>query len=213
MRILINVLSLILLFTVTMYKCNFFKKIIWNEVEALKDLIKLRFGWLCASGYIFVLLILHFVLEVSYENILYIDLFLSLIMLSVIDIKHKIVPNSLNAAALISQMIIRFVPTQGKLDIMNLVFSFAVLLILVIISKCTGEQLGMGDIKLFAVMMIIYGFSFMMYTLLIGMILVMVLAIPLMLGKKITIKTSVPFIPFYTIGILIYVMLILGGKI
>lgn len=110
-------------------------------------------------------------------------------------------------------MIIRFVPSHGMVDVMNLVFSFAVLLILIIISKCTGEQLGMGDIKLFAVMMIIYGFSFMMYTLLLGMIFVMLLAIPLMICKKITIKTSVPFIPFYTVGILIYVMLILGDKI
>lgn len=213
MRVLINIVSLILLFAVTMYKCNFFKKMMVDKVKSLKDLIKLRFGWLCALGYIFVLVMVHFVLKVSYENILYIDLFLSLIILSIIDIKYKIVPNSLNAAVLISQMIIRFVPSHGMVDVMNLVFSFAVLLILIIISKCTGEQLGMGDIKLFAVMMIIYGFSFMMYTLLLGMILVMLLAIPLMICKKITIKTSVPFIPFYTVGILIYVMLILGDKI
>ncbi len=207
MELVLEIIGIILIFILSSYKGNYLETVLIQGVVPEKTVIKKINGWLYSLGYVLVIFIIHSLLGLSYEYILLFDLFISMIMVSIVDIKYRIVPNVLNLTILLTQLIIRFVMLQSQVDILNLVFSSVVFLFLVIISRCTNEQFGMGDIKFLAIMMIIYGLTFMLYTMLIAMLLVIIVAVPLIICKKISIKTSVPFIPFYSVGVLGYIIL------
>ena len=207
MELVLEVIGIILIFILSSYKGNYLETVLIQGVVPEKTVFQKINGWLYSLGYVLVIFILHSLLGLSYEYILLFDLFISMIIVSVVDIKYRIVPNVLNLTILLTQLIIRFVMLQSQVDILNLVFSSVVFLFLVIISLCTNEQFGMGDIKFLAIMMIIYGLTFMLYTMLIAMLLVIIVAVPLIICKKISIKTSVPFIPFYCVGVLGYIIL------
>lgn len=207
MELVLEIIGIILIFILSSYKGNYLETVLIQGVVPEKKVFKKINGWLYSLGYVLVIFILHSLLDLSYEYILLFDLFISMIIVSIVDIKYRIVPNVLNLTILLTQLIIRFVILQSQVDILNLVFSSVVFLFLVIISRCTNEQFGMGDIKFLAIMMIIYGLTFMLYTMLIAMLLVIIVAVPLIICKKISIKTSVPFIPFYSVGVLGYIIL------
>ena len=207
MELVLEVIGIILIFILSSYKGNYLETVLIQGVVPEKTVFQKINGWLYSLGYVLVIFILHSLLGLSYEYILLFDLFISMIIVSIVDIKYRIVPNVLNLTILLTQLIIRFVMLQSQVDILNLVFSSVVFLFLVIISLCTNEQFGMGDIKFLAIMMIIYGLTFMLYTMLIAMLLVIIVAVPLIICKKISIKTSVPFIPFYCVGVLGYIIL------
>jgi len=207
LELVLEIIGIILIFILSSYKGNYLETVLIQGVVPEKKVFKKINGWLYSLGYVLVIFILHSLLDLSYEYILLFDLFISMIIVSIVDIKYRIVPNVLNLTILLTQLIIRFVILQSQVDILNLVFSSVVFLFLVIISRCTNEQFGMGDIKFLAIMMIIYGLTFMLYTMLIAMLLVIIVAVPLIICKKISIKTSVPFIPFYSVGVLGYIIL------
>ena len=207
MELVLEVIGIILIFILSSYKGNYLETVLIQGVVPEKTVFQKINGWLYSLGYVLVIFILHSLLGLSYEYILLFDLFISMTIVSIVDIKYRIVPNVLNLTILLTQLIIRFVMLQSQVDILNLVFSSVVFLFLVIISLCTNEQFGMGDIKFLAIMMIIYGLTFMLYTMLIAMLLVIIVAVPLIICKKISIKTSVPFIPFYCVGVLGYIIL------
>ncbi len=207
MKLIAEFLGMIVIFVLSAYKSNYLVTVLRNQTKTTKEIFKKTSGWFYSLGYFLIIVGLHFVLSVSYEYFLLIDLFVSLSIISIIDIKFRIVPNSINFSTLLTQLIIRFVLLHGQIDILNLIFSSAIFLFLVIVSRCTNEQFGMGDIKLLAIMMIVYGLTFMLHTMLISMLLVILVTVPFIICRKISIKSSVPFIPFYSIGVLGYIIL------
>lgn len=207
MEFVIEVMGIILIYVLSSYKGNYLAASLRSETAPEKDIFKSPHGWLYSLGYIFIILILRFLLKLSYEYILLLDLAVSMLIVSIADVKYRIVSNVLNLTILLTQGIIRFVLLQNQVDILNLVFSTVVFLFLVIISRSTNEQFGMGDIKLLAIMMIVYGLTFMLYTMLLAMLLVILATVPFIIAKKLSVKSSVPFIPFYSIGVLGYIIL------
>ena len=135
------------------------------------------------------------------------DLMLSVIIISVIDARSKIIPNYLMVALLLSQIICAFTFAKTYLDIWNVVLSIIVLGVLMLASKISKEQIGMGDVKLITAVNLIYGLSFTMYSFMFALIIMLVCMIPLLILKRIKLKSQLPFAPFYTLGIIAYIIL------
>lgn len=135
------------------------------------------------------------------------DLFIALIVISVIDIKDKIVPDCLTVSIIISQLAAVFTYAGTYVSLWNLIITVAVLLILMLASKLSKEEIGMGDVKLIAAVNLFFGLPFTFYSMLFGMFAVLIVSVPLMFAKKMNLKSQLPFIPFYTVGVAVYTML------
>lgn len=82
-------------------------------------------------------------------------------------------------------------------------FCGGVLLIIALIAK---SALGMGDVKMFTVLGLIYGLSITYSILLFTMVIMAIVSIILLIAKKVTRKTSIPVAPFSILGFLICIL-------
>lgn len=145
----------------------------------------------------------------SVEMVLYSALYSALLVISLIDYKHYIIPNGL-------------VVFIGFLGIINLVFDynnwmtyligfFAVSIFLFIIAVVTGGKMGGGDIKLMAVAGFLLGWQKIILALMIGSIVGAIIGLVLIRMKVIKREQQVPFGPFLAFGIMLAA--ILGSNI
>ena len=86
---------------------------------------------------------------------------------------------------------------------------FAVILgvALTYLSYKTKEEIGMGDVKMLVVINCIFGLSYVLYTALFGMFIILLVVIPCLIARKMNMKTGIPFVPFYLAGTIVYYIL------
>lgn len=168
------------------------------------------------TGLIFVLVALHFLPVVSISQSSYILLvtlfsfiFSLLVVISVYDIRHKIIPDKLVYVYALISFISIFINTTGvgpllvKASLMSIVAGPLLALpfaLLWLISK--GKWMGLGDAKLMLgigwMLGALSGLTVIMLSFWIGS--VVSLAIMLFSHKKMNMKTEIPFAPFLIIS-------------
>lgn len=174
-----------------------------NFISIFLDLAGIIFG--CLYG--IAMSVLLFLFDISGGYIMLADLMLFLALSTYVDVRWHIVPNKMNIALLISQLVCAFAISGDGISVLNLIITILLLGGLTVISLKSSEEIGMGDVKLLAIICGIYGLSYVLYTAIIAMILVLLYAIPGMIRKKINLKTGIPFVPFYSIGTIIYFLI------
>lgn len=160
----------------------------YPAVEFLTGLIYLS-TWLC-YGY-------------SPDSIFYLALFSILIVISFIDYDEKIIPDGLVAAILILGIlhgIYKFIywNTPWYFFILGLLAASVPLLILGLIYP---DSMGGGDIKLMAAAGFLTGPKLILMALFIGALYAGLYSIVLVIKKKASRKTAIPFGPFLSAGI------------
>lgn len=204
----LNLAGIIVTALLIMYKINYFVEVLQDKKNKnpLKTLVGI-YG-VCA-GLVFggAALLAFEIYAVPGFYIQLADLFISLLIMTIIDVKWKVIPNALTLTLLVSQLVSAFTCAQTGIGWLSAVVSIIVLLVLMLVSRMTNEQIGMGDVKLIAVMNLIYGISFILYSMIFAMICMLVCTIPLLILRKISMKSSLPFVPFYFIGVIIYTIL------
>lgn len=126
-----------------------------------------------------------------------------------IDYRDKIIPNKMIVAGLIFWLVLLlldiFVAGNDWLDVFMFsllggLFCGGVLLVIALIVK---TALGMGDVKMFFVLGLLYGVTDTYSILLFSMVVMAAVSIVLLLLKKVTTKTAVPMAPFVAVGFLL----------
>lgn len=135
------------------------------------------------------------------------DLIVSYLILAIVDAKRKIVPDPILVCFFCSQMILGTV-TMIPSEIWHFfwtgcIFSAAVF----VLTAISGGRAGTGDALLLAVTAVTAGWGYTMQILMVGLFLSFLFGIMLMLLRKASIKTEIPFVPFLAAGILIHTML------
>jgi len=190
------------------FKINYFVYYLKHKEFGIKlNVLKTVVGWpiAIASGAVGLMMIYIYDLPGYYMQIY--DLVLSLFVIAYIDAKEKTIPNILTIATLLSQLVTTLTLSKAYPNIWNIIISAIILFVLMFISKISNEQIGMGDVKLIAVINLIYGISFSIYSLLISLIIMLICVIPLLIAKKLKLKSEIPFAPFYSIGVSVYILL------
>lgn len=126
-----------------------------------------------------------------------------------VDIKLCIIPNigilvSLGIYVLIELAELIF--TRGKIAdslVKGIVGALACLVIFYILSRLTKDGMGMGDIKLIAVMGLYLGFAGTLLSVIVALVLCCVVSVFLLLGRKKNKDDSVPFGPFLFFGYIV----------
>lgn len=137
--------------------------------------------------------------------------FLWLLPIGLIDYKDKIIPNKLILAG-ISYWIIYLwaecfindisIKSIAKFSLAGFVFGAGVLLISALIIR---GGVGMGDVKLFAVIGMLYGFNGVFTILFMTLLLLFLICVLLLILKKVNRKSTFPMAPFVTVGFVISV--------
>lgn len=146
----------------------------------------------------------------SYMNI---TVFLWLYPIAVIDYKEKIIPNKLILVGF-AGWIIYFascvfingnnIVSAGKTSLGGLAFGAGVFLISALIVR---GGVGMGDVKLFAVLGMLFGFSGVFTILFFTLIMLFIIGIVMLIIKKANKKSTFPMAPFVLFGLMLTIIL------
>ena len=204
-------------------KCK--KKIKWFDNIPLVSFIILNFRCRCGKKLIsfqyFVVelisaLFLCFVFSVvsNYLDIIIVSLiFYIFLIIFFIDIKHFIIPDSLNFSLISIGIIKNFLPATSlnlNQDMFQSLFGgalgyFTIWLIIILYKKIKNvEAMGFGDAKLLAGIGFILGFQSIFITLFIAAILGLIFSVPNLITRKSSLKTAIPFGPFLILASIIY---------
>ena len=204
-------------------KCK--KNINWFDNIPLVSFIILKFKCRCGKKSIslqyFVVelisalfLCLVFATVFNYLDIIIISLiFYIFVVIFFIDIKHFIIPDSLNLSLIFLGILKNFFPETSlnlNQDMFQSLFGgalgyFTIWLIITLYKKIKNvEAMGFGDAKLLAGIGFILGFQSIFITLFIAAILGLIFSVPNLLNRKSSLKTAIPFGPFLILASIIY---------
>lgn len=140
------------------------------------------------------------------------EVMLWLSVIGYIDARERIIPNSFICAALIFWLILILTDIfiGGTPWLQLLMFSgiggIACGGLLLIISLIGKSALGMGDVKMFFVLGLLYGLMDTYGILFLSVIAMGIVSIVLLIAKKVTTKTTIPMAPFVILGFLLSVL-------
>ena len=201
----VKIIGTIILGALLAYKINFTLLIGDGDVPQNPVLVLNKaVGIITGVLYSLVINILIFLLQIQCGYILVVDLVLFLLLVAYIDFKHRIIPNRINIAFFLSQIICVYMIVEESIAILNFVFAALLLGCLTFVSYKTSEAIGMGDAKMLVILNCIYGLSFVLYTSIISMFIILLSLIPFVIMKKVNLKTGIPFAPYYLLGTLVY---------
>ncbi len=135
-------------------------------------------------------------------------MFSILLVISVIDFKDLIIPNQLVIAIL---LIAACYSLYDGNYLSHIIGFFVVSLVLLIINIITKGGIGMGDVKLMAVGGLLLGISKILASFVIGSVVAGIAGIILLLLKKASRESKIPFGPFLAFGIM--TVLLFGDEI
>jgi len=201
----VSIVSIILLSIIFSYKINYFVCSI-KDCENIKQttVFKTKFGWIIGLLLLVSGIFVNLKTDYNFAGIKFADIIFTLLIMAIIDFKFRIIPNELNISLLLSQLIIVCFLEKATLSLVYIIVFVITLIVLTVISKLTGEQVGMGDVKLLSIITLFFGIGFLAYTMLFSMIIMLLFALPFLLLKKMSLKTQLPFVPFYVLGVIIF---------
>ena len=151
------------------------------------------------TGFLFVSIALAFAAQPQELFLMYVLVAFSLIF-SVTDLHYQLLPVSLMAfffsLVLIGRML--YHPLSFTHYLLSALFYFSLFYALYWI---TDQAIGGGDVKLFGILGLFLGFKLMLFTLFAASLSLLLLASILLLLKKITRQTHLPFAPFIFFGV------------
>lgn len=120
-----------------------------------------------------------------------------LIVVSIIDIEHQIIPNKLIVFTLVAGIILAFIDNISFINaVVGMLLGGGVLLILALVPG----SLGGGDIKLMFVLGIFLGAKGVIFALFLAFVIASIISILLLLFKIKKRKDHIPFGPFLALG-------------
>lgn len=194
-------------------------------VEILSGLIFVSIPWYLINFYQVIQLILRGEQVIWYYwlSLIWVLIFLLFLLLSIIDLRHSIIPNSINSSlAILGLILIIFNGYYDKFDALSGSFLryyaaifglreniwlnhlFAALLgmaifgLIIFLSK--GRAMGLGDLKLVGALGLIFGWPDILMVMFLAFIVGSLISVFFLITGKKKIKDAVPFGPFLVIG-------------
>lgn len=151
------------------------------------------------NGLLYVLVYVKFGLTLS--SILYCLIISLLITISIIDLRHKIIPDSLTMSVLVLGIIHLIITKELFNSIIGALIGLGLFHLIALITNVMGG----GDIKLMAVLGLMFGIKGILFISLFSFVIGAVISIILVILKIKSMKDEVPFGPFISIAALIYI--------
>jgi leader peptidase (prepilin peptidase)/N-methyltransferase len=131
----------------------------------------------------------------------YVPLFAVLLLLLATDLDQRLLPDLLTLPLIVfcaAVLLTGYSPELAGKDLglfSGLAMAVVLPLLLLILDRIIGGDLGFGDVKLSVALGLMFGLSAMIYGLLVASIGFSVVLIALIVAKRLTLKTAIPFGP------------------
>ncbi|WP_313342852.1 A24 family peptidase [Sedimentibacter sp.] len=135
------------------------------------------------------------------EKLLSLIIICWLISISIIDIKHKIIPDSLNVTGLFIGITYIIINKQLLDSLIGAAIGFGLFLLIALITNAMGG----GDIKLMLVLGLIFGIKGILFITLFSFLIGAVISVILLSLRIKSRKDEIPFAPFISLSVLIYI--------
>ena len=134
----------------------------------------------------------------------YADLIYTYTLLAAVDIRTRKVPDRVLAAYLAGQFLMT--GAEGAYQILTILFPGGLLFAgaVLLAALTSAGRLGMGDAKLLAVTALTAGWSYTLQILCAGMLISMLYGILMLIFRRLSSKSEIPFVPFLCIGVVIH---------
>lgn len=157
-----------------------------------------------ATGILFVLIFNHWLLDIGICSLAYLFVISSfLIIIFIYDLKHYIIPDKIIYLAIAIAFLYQLF-NHWPLIINNLDFIYSAVgasfFFLLIVLASRGKGMGVGDIKLGFLMGLILGWPNILVALFLAFLIGAIIGIGLIINRKKTLKSEVPFGPFLVTG-------------
>lgn len=158
--------------------------------------------WLCRNLYLwaFLWLLVHLCVGAAFERGLYLlrlaDMVYTYLLLAAVDIKRRIVPDAILVCFLAGQLLwggLMYLPDELIRTMVTGAIFFAVVMLFTWMSR---GKMGMGDAALLGITALTAGWAYVVQILVIGLMLAFLYGIGLLLFRRISMKTEIPFVPF-----------------
>lgn len=155
------------------------------------------------SGILFIVLYLKFGLSILF--VIYALMASTLLVIALIDLDHKIIPNVITLPGLIVGLILslRFLPITPLTSLLGVLIGGTLFYLIALVSK---GGMGGGDIKLIAMIGAFLGWHGTLFTIFSSALLGAVVGISLMLLGKKGRKDKLPFGPFLSFGAILFML-------
>lgn len=135
------------------------------------------------------------------------DLVCSYILLAVVDIKRKVVPDPIMVCFVTGQLLMGVVALQPT-ELWHMIWTGSAFgLFILLFAFVSKGKFGMGDVLLLWGTAVTAGWAYTLMILTIGMFLSFVFGIGVIICKRGTLKTELPFVPFLAAGIIVHTMI------
>lgn len=138
---------------------------------------------------------------------MFLDLMASYLLLTVIDIKTRTIPDEFLLYTVCSQLLFRLFLTSYENLLRDCLTGIVVYVILMLLSVIAKGGIGMGDVKLLALTTVITGGGYLVQILFFGLLCAFVYSAYLLAHHRGDKKTELPFVPFLTCGMMIHLIL------
>ena len=158
---------------------------------------------------------IYYMFGLSIEMLLLIFIFSIYLIIFFIDLKHFIIPNSLNFMLIISGFFKNFIPQLDEFLFSDLISSiiggiigytmiWGIIKLYKILKNIEG--MGLGDAKLFCGIGLWFGYQSVFIIIFLASIIALIAIAPKLMMGKIKMKNEIPFGPFIIIGNLVYLI-------
>lgn len=205
-----NILIIIALVVSSIFlgiRIMYFKSLFKSLENKSSSILKNKFLYIGIVGIFFIMLILYSSFKIDINIMKLLDFVITMVIISLLDLKYKIVPNEVLVCLLVSQLIMSGLTLQFGDTIINVTIGLLLLGVISLISFILKGKIGMGDAKLLAVMVLVAGVQFVLKATFFGLFFAFFVSIILLLIKKVNVKTELPFVPFITIGVFIAIFI------
>jgi leader peptidase (prepilin peptidase)/N-methyltransferase len=158
---------------------------------------------------------IYYMFGLRIETLLFIFVFSIYLITFFIDLKHFIIPNSLNFTLIISGFFKNFIPeldeflfTDFNSSIIGGIVGYVMIWgIIKLYKKLKNiEGMGLGDAKLFCGIGLWFGYQSVFIIIFLASIIALIILCPKLMKGTIKMKNEIPFGPFIIIGNLIYLI-------
>ena len=179
-----------LLFSILLFKDDF------------SVLYRVCFTLLMVVGFVLV----YNVYGATYRTVVYLSLYTIMLVISAYDIKEQLVGNDILILGAVVGILL--LPINRDYHLVNYILSgLGYMTLFAIISRVTNETIGMGDAYVLGIVGLFLGaihtLGVLLFAVIIGGTVTLILFVLKIVGRK----TTLPFIPFVTIGFMATILL------
>lgn len=167
---------------------------------------KKHLTWFMTALWFMAALFIWFVSGNSVDVLRWVYMIFIYVLLAVIDVKKKIVPDYITGRFLLGELFLGGIAMEIDELMCNLIYGILFMMVLLLVTHMLKGNMGLGDAKLLGVTAMVAGVGYTILIFMLGLFISAIYGMWLLAAQKKTVQWEIPFVPFLTGGMILQMM-------